>query len=87
MDIAWLDELLSEEPEVNFLRLIWMEELISRSILEERYKQELEATIEFYTDGEMNKLAFYLMNNLPCPIDNGLNYNQTDIQKKLAQLK
>ena len=87
MDNAWLDELLSEEPEVNFLRLIWMEELISRSILEERQKQELEATLEFYTEGEMNTLAFYLMNNLPCPIDNGLNYNQTDIQKKLAQLK
>ena len=84
--MEWLDDLLEEDPKVSFLRLIWMDELIRRSILEERYKQDLEASIEYYSEHELNELAFYLMNNQPCPIDNGLNYNQTDIQKKLTQL-
>ena len=84
--MEWLDDLLEEDPKVSFLRLIWMDELIRRSVLEERYKCDLEARIENYTEQELNELAFYLMNNMPCPIDNGLNYNQGDILKKLAQL-
>lgn len=84
--MAWLDDLLSEDPEVSVLRLIWIDELINRCVLEERLKQDLEARIEYYSPKELNELAFYLMNNMPCPIDNGLNYNQGDILKKLAQL-
>jgi hypothetical protein len=84
--MEWLDNLLEEDLKVSFLRLIWMDELIRRSVLEERYKCDLEARVEYYTEQELNELAFYLMNKMPCPIDNGLNYNQGDIQKKLTRL-
>jgi hypothetical protein len=85
-EMEWLDDLLSKETKVSVQRLIWIDELIRRCALEERYKQDLEASIEYCTQQELNELAFYLMNNMPCPIDSGLNYNQRDIQKKLTQL-
>jgi len=81
----WLDNFLAPDPNNSLYRLIWMDEMIGRSILEEMYKQELEASIETYSEKELNELASYLKNNMPCPIDHGLNYNQTAIRKKLNE--
>jgi len=91
MDNTWLDELLSEElpvqPQTFNLRLIYLEELISRSALPEHMKVNLEQSIDIFTNEELNMLHSYLMHNMPCPIDNGLYYSQEDIANKLAQLK
>ncbi len=87
MDNQWLDELLSEEPEISTSHFIWIGELINRSVLTEDYKVALEAEMEYCTRQRLNEMAYYLLDNQPDRIENGLNYNQTDIKKKLAQLK
>jgi hypothetical protein len=87
MDNAWLDELLSEEPEISLSYFVWIGELINRSVLTEDHKLALEAEMGVCNMQRLQEMASYLSKNQIDRIENGLNYNQTDIKKKLAQLR
>ncbi len=85
--MEWLDELLSEKHELELNQIAWIEQLIRMSVYEEWKKCDLEAKVDTLTPEEYHQLTSDLKNNQIDPIDHGLNYNQGDIQKKLAQLK
>lgn len=84
---SWLDELLSGHQELDIQQIGWIEQLIQYSVFEEWKKCELESEMDDLNPNNYPEYAFYLMSNQIDRTDHGLNYNQDDIQKKLAQLK
>lgn len=82
----WLNELLQEGPKPSFLHLLYVDELIRKSILCENQKCALESQISEMNMNELLEITSYLLDHQPEPIANGLNYSQTDIRKKLSQL-
>lgn len=84
MDDQWLDELLGETPEVSLSWQLYVDELIRTSCIPEDHKVEIERMVQAMAVADLYELTNYLRDNQPCPIDNALTYNQTDIKRKLT---
>ena len=59
------------------------ENLLQSTGYDDEYKKRMEEDLLYYSEEELNKLKANLYASQVDRIDNGLNYNQTDIKRKL----